>query len=401
SEKFAHVTFFFNGGTNQPFAGETDVHVPSLRDSPLEQNPELRLAEISRQVVEGINKGYNLIVVNFANGVVIGHTQSSAAKILCAEAIDHYLQQVVQASLPAEYAVLITADHGNLEELFTTDGSPHVSHTTNPVPFILATPSDLNPIELMEGKLADVAPTILSIQGIDTPAEMSGRCLITQAGMPIAMKVLLVILDGWGIGQPDETNPIHQARTPYWDSLLTSYPHTQLEAAGEAVGLQAGKNGNSEAGHINLGAGRVIEQDDVRLDAAMQDGSFYTNPIFLKTISGVKDRHTCLHLICLLSEKSSHGTIDYPLALLRMAKKQELNDVYIHVIFDGRSTEPGSAPELLRLFESKVREIGIGRIVTGVGRGIALDRDGNYQKTRRVYEALVYGTGRHHSIEKG
>jgi 2,3-bisphosphoglycerate-independent phosphoglycerate mutase len=399
SEKFAHVTFFFNGGTNQPFAGETDVHVPSQRDIPPEQNPELRLAEISRQVVEGIIKGYHLIVVNFANGDVIGHTQSTVAKIQCAEAVDHHLQQVVEAALPAEYAVLITADHGNLEELYTADGSPHVSHTTNPVPFILAVPSNFNPIKLTEGKLADVAPTILAIQGIDAPAEMDGRCLITRAGVPNFKKVLLVILDGWGIGQPDETNPIYLAHTPYWDDLIKSYPHTQLEAAGEAVGLQAGKNGNSEAGHINLGAGRVIEQDDVRLDAAMQDGSFDTNPIFLKTIGGVKDRQTCLHLICLLSEKSSHGTIDYPLALLRMAKGQGLDDVYIHVIFDGRSTEPGSAPELLHQFETKVKEIGIGKIVTGIGRGIALDRDGNYQKTRCAYEALVYGTGKHHRVE--
>jgi 2,3-bisphosphoglycerate-independent phosphoglycerate mutase len=228
---------------------------------------------------------------------------------------------------------------------------------------------------------------------------MTGRCLVDKDHALKVNNTLLLILDGWGIGRQDASNPIYLARTPYWDSLARTYPHTQLEAAGEAVGLQDGKNGNSEAGHINLGAGRVIEQDDVRLDAALQDGSFYTNPIFLETIQGVNNRHSRLHLICLLSEKSSHGTIDYPLALLRMAKEQGLHDVYIHVIFDGRSTEPGSVPELLRKFEAKIHAIGIGKVVTGVGRGIALDRDGNYQKTRRAYEALVYGMGLHHRVD--
>jgi 2,3-bisphosphoglycerate-independent phosphoglycerate mutase len=145
---------------------------------------------------------------------------------------------------------------------------------------------------------------------------------------------------------------------------------------------------------MNIGAGRVIEQDDVRLDHALQDGTFYSNEIFLKTLADVKQRNSNLHLIGLLSEKSSHGSIDYPLALLKMAKEKQVNNVYIHLIFDGRSTEPGSAPELLRNFEKKVHEIGVGKIVTGMGRGFALDRDGNYQKTKCAYDALVFGTGK-------
>jgi 2,3-bisphosphoglycerate-independent phosphoglycerate mutase len=251
-----------------------------------------------------------------------------------------------------------------------------------------------NSIEVVPGILGDVAPTILSILGITQPIDMTGKCLLAQEAAIKAGKVLLVILDGWGIGSEDETNPIHTAQTPYWDSLLQTYPHTQLLAAGQAVGLKAGKSGNSEAGHMNLGAGRVIEQDDVRLDAAMQDGSFYTNRIFLHTIDDVRNHQSNLHLICLLSEKSSHGSIDYPLALLRMAKDHGLGEVFIHVIFDGRSTEPGSAPDMLLKFEKKIQEIGIGKIVTGMGRGIALDRDGNYQKTKMAYDAFVYGLGK-------
>jgi 2,3-bisphosphoglycerate-independent phosphoglycerate mutase len=349
-------------------------------------------------VLGGVNDSIEFIVVNFANGDVIGHTQSSDAKILCAEYIDANLQRVVKAAISMNYTVIVTADHGNLEELYNPDGLPNVSHTSNPVPLIIAIPSQENPIEVISGKLSDVAPTILTLMGISPPPEMTGGSLISGENKISTRKVLLVILDGWGIGREDETNPIYLAHTPFWDSLVRSYPHTQLLAAGEAVGLKAGKNGNSEAGHMNLGAGRIIQQDDVRLDAAMQDGSFYTNEIFLRTIDDIKRHHSNLHLICLLSEKSSHGSIDYPLALLRMAKEHQLSNVYIHVIFDGRSTEPGSAPELLAKFYQKVSEIGIGKIVTGIGRGIALDRDGNYEKTRCTYNALVYGIGKKHNV---
>ncbi len=398
SEKFAHVTFFFNGGNNQPFFGEKDILVPSIRRIPPEQIPELRLARSPIRWIDGIKEGYELIVTNFANADVIGHTQDVNAKIKCAEYIDQYLSQVVITAIGANYAAIITADHGNLEAMYNPDGSPNGSHTDNPVPFLLVTAEKEKPIKLIPGKLSDVAPTILSILGIAQPPEMSGNNLIASVNKLTAKKLCVVILDGWGVGHQDETNPIYLAHTPYWDDLVQCYPYVQLQAAGEAVGLKADKNGNSEAGHMNLGAGRIIQQDDVRLDAAMQDGSFYSNKIFLQTLEDVKQHHSSLHLICLLSEKSSHGSIDYPLALLHMAKDHQVNDVFIHVIFDGRSTEPGSAPELLAKFENKIAEIGIGKIVTGIGRGIALDRDGNYSKTQCAYDALVFGVGKKHQV---
>ena len=398
SEKFAHVTFFFNGGNNQPFFGEKDILVPSLRGIAPEQFPELQLAQVVDQVEAGIMEGYELIITNFANGDVIGHTQDANAKIKCAEYIDQYLSHVVNTAIAANYAVIITADHGNLEAMYNSDGSLNGSHTANPVPFLIVTAEKGKQIKLIPGKLSDVAPTILSILGIVQPPEMSGNNLIAPVQQLLSKRLLLVILDGWGVGPQDKTNPIFLAHTPFWDDLVQCFPYVQLHAAGEAVGLKADKNGNSEAGHMNMGAGRIIQQDDVRLDAAMQDGSFYSNRIFLKTFEDVKQHHSSLHLICLLSEKSSHGSIDYPLALLRMAKDHQVNDVFIHVIFDGRSTEPGSAPELLAKFENKIADTGIGKIVTGIGRGIALDRDGNYSKTRSAYDALVFGVGKQHQV---
>ncbi len=223
---------------------------------------------------------------------------------------------------------------------------------------------------------------------------MTGTSLIPANQLIKSKRVLLIILDGWGIGKNTDSNPIHLAHTPFWDNLIKQYPYTRLDASGEAVGLKAGKAGNSEAGHMNIGTGRVVFQDDVRLDSAMQDGSFHTNDIFLQLIGDVKQHHSRLHLISLLSERSSHGSIDYPLVLLQMAKAHDLIDVYIHIIFDGRSSEPGSAPALLAKLEQKVDAIGIGKIVTGMGRGINLDRGGNYKKTKMAYDSLVYGIGK-------
>jgi 2,3-bisphosphoglycerate-independent phosphoglycerate mutase len=394
SEKFAHVTFFLNGGENRPFDGEDDIRIPSPKSVPFDQVPELSLAQVSEQVRHGIEQRYDLIVTNFANGDVIGHSANCAAKIQCAGILDRYLGQVVAAALAGGYVVMVTADHGNLEVMTNPDGTPHVAHTTNLVPFVLIDSASSPTICLRDGKLADIAPTVLSALGLGQPSVMGGASLAPSYDWGDKRRVLLVILDGWGIGVDNDSNPIFLAETPVWDELLRCSPNSRLLAASEAVGLQAGKAGNSEAGHMNIGAGRVVVQDDVRLDMAMQNGTFYTNETFLRVIEDIKQRGASLHLIALLTEKSSHGSIGYPLALLRMAKERGLEQVNVHVIFDGRSTEPGSAPALLEKFEKQIEEIGVGRIVSGVGRAIALDRNGNYAKTRRAFEAFVHGYGR-------
>lgn len=203
--------------------------------------------------------------------------------------------------------------------------------------------------------------------------------------------MMLIILDGWGYGSADDNDAIFLADTHAWDAMLEKYPNTRLKACSEDVGLQAGKAGNSEAGHSNLGAGRVVAQDDVRMDAAIRDGSFRSNPVFLETIANAKKPGADLHLLAYLTEKSSHGCIQYPLMLAEMAEGVE--NIYFHIIFDGRSTEPGSAPALLRDLEARLTELGRGQIVDGVGRGIALDRDGNYAKIQKAYDCLVSGKG--------
>ena len=388
SEKFAHVTFFFNGGYNQPFEGETDVCVPSPKGIPFDQKPELSLPQVAEKVQAAVDEGYDFILTNFANGDVIGHTANTQAKLQAASTISRYVDQVAHYAKEHGYLVAVTADHGNIEKLYGKEGKPHVAHTTNLVPFVVLDPRN-RPMKLRDGRVGDVAPTVLQVLGIPQPAEMTGRSLI-EAGDITNRKMMLIILDGWGYGSADEGDAIFMADTPGWDRMLSTYPNSKLRASGEDVGLQAGKPGNSEAGHSNLGAGRVVAQDDVRMDAAIRDGSFRTNPVFLKMIDDA--RHSgALHLLAYLTEKSSHGCIDYPLMLAEMA--DGVDQVYFHIIFDGRSTEPGSAPALLRTLEEKLRVIGRGVIVDGVGRGIALDRDGNYGKIQKAYEAMVLGKG--------
>lgn len=388
SEKFAHVTFFFNGGNQKPFTGEEDIRIPSPKGVSFDTVPELSLGKVVEQLFESIDEGFDFIVTNFANGDVIGHTANDEAKLACAKIVDGELERVVKHAKAAGYSVLITADHGNLERMRTAAGKPDVAHTSNQVACIAV--SDATACAT-GGALCDVAPTVLSAMGLKQSDAMLGQPLFTFSGEP--SKVLLIILDGWGIGSMDDTNPIHLSPTPFWDTLLRDHASVLIEASGEYVGLGAGKAGNSEAGHINLGSGRVVLQDDIRLDTAMRDGSFTQNPVFLQAAQNAKARGGALHLLALLTKKSSHGSIDYPLALLDLAKAEGLDEVYVHIIFDGRSTEPGSAPALLRELGATMEEKQIGTIVSGVGRGIALDRDQNWAKVQRAYDCFAAGKG--------
>lgn len=393
SEKFAHVTFFFNGGSNTAFPGETDHCIPSPKGVPFDQVPELSLPSVTVAVQEALG-AYDFMVINFANGDVIGHTSSTEAKLEACKAVSNNLQCVVTIALERDYVVLITADHGNIEKLYTESGSPDVSHTTNLVPFVLLDPRNLNrPMQLRDGALSDIAPTVLDIMGIEKPIEMTGSTLVRQRGWGLNRKVLLVILDGWGIGSQDENDAIHLASTPYWDNLLFSSSWSRLHASGTYVGLAAGKSGNSEAGHMNLGAGRCVLQDDVRIDKAIEDGSFEENPVILRSIERAKGKGKALHLLTYLTYKSSHGSMDYAVAIARMAKKHHLEEVFLHIIFDGRSTAPGSAPQLLDDLENKLSEVGVGYIVDGIGRGLVLDRDGNYERVKQAYDLMVEGKG--------
>ncbi len=396
SEKFAHVTFFLNGGRHEPFPGEDHVCVPSLKNVAFDDVPEMKSESVTQAVVEGMmSPDYHFIAVNLANGDIIGHLNNFEAKIRCAEALDACLGIMLETAHRQGIVVIVTADHGLLEKGYDSDGYPNLHHTRSPVPLVLVHPSEKNGFNLDEtGILADVAPTMLELMGLSKPGEMTGRSLLRKRSSgPIGGKrVVLIIMDGWGIGLEDNSNPIYVGETPVWNKLMKVWPQATLRCSGEAVGLQKAKPGNSEAGHMNIGAGRVVIQDDVRIAQALENSSFESNEAFLEAINGAKRRESALHLITMLSNRSSHGSLDYPLALVRLARKHGLKRVFIHTIFN-RPYRTETAPNLLRDLAAEMETIGVGEIATGVGRGLALDRDGDYQKTKRAYDALVFGSG--------
>lgn len=205
--------------------------------------------------------------------------------------------------------------------------------------------------------------------------------------------VVLVILDGIGIDPRRRANAYALANTPTLDRLWRDYAHATLEASGEAVGLPAGQMGNSEVGHLNLGAGFVVHQDLTRLGQAIESGEFYRNATLLAQMRLVQQRGTALHLIGLVGPGGVHSHGAHLMALLRMAKAQGLQRVFVHAFLDGRDTPPQSAAATLSELEVGLKELGVGRVASVSGRYYAMDRDNRWDRTTQAYRALVHGVG--------
>jgi 2,3-bisphosphoglycerate-independent phosphoglycerate mutase len=205
--------------------------------------------------------------------------------------------------------------------------------------------------------------------------------------------LLLIILDGWGVRKARQGNAVALARTPNYESFLQSYPHGQLGAAGEAVGLPAGQMGNSEVGHLNLGAGRIVYQEFTRISQAVKDGSFFKNPVLIEAYQRAKRSDGAVHLFGLVSDGGVHSHLDHIYALLKLALNQGVEQVFVHAFLDGRDTPPTSACRYLEELQRKMDELGVGSIATVSGRYYAMDRDRRWERTKRAYVALVYGEG--------
>jgi len=203
--------------------------------------------------------------------------------------------------------------------------------------------------------------------------------------------VLLLILDGFGCREPDHHNAIALARKPNWDRLWDSYPHTLIQASEAAVGLPAGQMGNSEVGHLNIGAGRVVYQEFTRIDRAIQEGHFAGNIALLDVIEQVRRRDSTLHLFGLLSDGGVHSHENHIHAMLGMAAQAGLRNVYVHAFLDGRDTPPKSAEAYLRCLQDKVDGLGVGRIASIVGRYFAMDRDRRWPRVKLAYDLLTLG----------
>lgn len=209
--------------------------------------------------------------------------------------------------------------------------------------------------------------------------------------------VALIILDGFGWREDTVCNAVSQANKPNFDRYWSNYPHTLLTASGEAVGLPEGQMGNSEVGHLNIGAGRIVYQDLTRISKSIRDGDFYDNETILGAIRHAKDNKKKLHLYGLLSDGGVHSHIEHLFALLELAKKEGLTDVYIHAFLDGRDVAPDSARGYMENLQSYIKQVGIGTIATVQGRYYAMDRDKRWDRVEKSYRAMVYGEGPHHT----
>ncbi len=201
--------------------------------------------------------------------------------------------------------------------------------------------------------------------------------------------VVLVILDGWGYREDPDGNAVLAAATPVMNTLWAAYPHTLIRTSGKAVGLPDGQMGNSEVGHLNIGAGRVVPQELVRISDAIEDGSILTNPALVKVCQAVKQNHSKLHLVGLCSDGGVHSHLSHLLGLLDFAQKQLVDDVCIHLITDGRDTPPTSGKGFVQQVEDYIAKSGVGRIVTISGRYYSMDRDRRWDRVKLAYDVMT------------
>ncbi|GAA0528919.1 2,3-bisphosphoglycerate-independent phosphoglycerate mutase [Chitinophaga japonensis] len=205
-------------------------------------------------------------------------------------------------------------------------------------------------------------------------------------------KAILVIMDGWGLGQVPAADAIKHAQTPFVNSLYTQYPHSRLVTCGEAVGLPEGQMGNSEVGHLNIGAGRIVYQELQRINVAIRDGELAKNPVLLDTLAYARSNNKALHLVGLVSDGGVHSHINHLKALTQIAKDNGLEKVFVHAFTDGRDTDPKSG---LGFLEDLIAHLGktTGQLATITGRYYAMDRDKRWERVKLAYDALVHGTG--------
>ena len=206
-------------------------------------------------------------------------------------------------------------------------------------------------------------------------------------------KVILLILDGWGYSEQNGGNAIKKANTPNMDSYFRDYPWTLLDASGEAVGLPPGQMGNSEVGHLNLGAGRIVYQELTRIGQCIESGEFYNNAVLSDAMKKVKARNSSLHLIGLVSDGGVHSHFEHLLALLEMARRYDVDKVYVHAILDGRDTVPYGAKPFIEKLEEQAGKNKKGLVATICGRYYAMDRDRRWDRVQRAYKAYTQGEG--------
>jgi 2,3-bisphosphoglycerate-independent phosphoglycerate mutase len=395
SEKAIHVQYFLNGKREEPFAGETHVVVPSPDVLNYARVPGMSAEEVAQATVQALDDPEaTLVVVNFCNVDVVGHIEDRAAILRAVAEVDRRVGEVVAAAQARGATAAVTADHGTVERWLYPEGTVDTGHTDSPVPFVVVDPALRGTAPREGGALTDVAPTLLHLLGLPQPGEMTGRSLLPDGVPRQRRRVLLVIADGWGARDDPWGNLILEAETPVMDRLRGEWPTTRLQAAGEAVGMPAGTVGNSEAGHLHIGAGRRVLSDRVRIDRAIADGSFLANDAFRWAMRGARRDGTRLHLLGIVSFYSSHGSVDHLKALLEMARRERVPEVCVHGMLGRRGERPESGARYVEEVERETERLGAGVVASVIGRFWSLDREENWDRIEKTYRWLVEGKGR-------
>ncbi|KAA6317275.1 2 3-bisphosphoglycerate-independent phosphoglycerate mutase, partial [termite gut metagenome] len=209
----------------------------------------------------------------------------------------------------------------------------------------------------------------------------------------MSKKALLIILDGWGIGNRGKADVIYNTPTPYWDYLLKTYPNSQLQASGEDVGLPDGQMGNSEVGHLNIGAGRIVYQDLVKINLACRDNSIMKNPEIISAFTYAKEEGKSIHFMGLTSDGGVHSSLDHLFKLCEIAKEYGLEKTFIHCFMDGRDTDPKSGKDFIKQLDAHCKKT-TGKIASVIGRYYAMDRDKRWERIKEAYNLLVNGAGK-------
>ncbi|GAG54132.1 unnamed protein product, partial [marine sediment metagenome] len=361
SEKAIHLTFFFNGKQHVMYEMEDRIIIPSYDAENLADYPEMKAYEVANATISSMKeKKHDLIITNVSPCDVMGHIENKFIIKKAIHTVDNQLYRIIDSAISEGYITLVTADHGLAESWLYPDGSIDTGHTSSPVPFLLVTPDDIKVKLRKMASLVDIAPTILDIFGLEQPQEMEGESLLLDhSNLDFEKpKILLLILDGWGYNPNPYGNLFMEFGTPNMDSMQKKYSFTTLDASGLPLGMPDGTVGNSEIGHLHMGAGRRVVSDRVRIFESINNGSFFKNPAFLETINHVKKHDSSLHLIGIISFYSSHGSIKYLEALMDLAKQQKVQKVFIHGMLGRRGEKPEAGAMYVNKLEQRSDTLG-------------------------------------------
>ncbi|MFX0087026.1 MAG: phosphoglycerate mutase (2,3-diphosphoglycerate-independent) [Candidatus Hodarchaeota archaeon] len=395
SEKSIHLTFFFNGKQHKQYNGEDRIIIPSHETENLADHPEMKAFEVANATISKIKeRRHDLIITNLSPCDVMGHIEDKIIIKTAIHTVDNQLARIIDSATSEEYITLVTADHGLAESWLYPDGTIDTGHTSSQVPFLFISELNRNVKLRSDGSLVDIAPTILDIFELQKPPEMKGRSLLLNSIEAKKPKILLLILDGWGYNPNSYGNLFMEFGTPNMDLFKNKYPFTTLIASGSHLGMPDGTVGNSEIGHLHMGVGRRVVSDRVRIFESINDGSFFKNPAFSKTIQHVKKHKTDLHILGIISFYSSHGSIKYLEALMELSKKKNLPRVFLHGMLGRRGEKPEAGAIYVNNLEHRASKLGNVKVVSIIGRHWSLDREENWDRIQKTYNMLVYGIGR-------